>query len=619
MALHALPQAATALAGVSPSPLALGDLFLSPLGLLALLAAVPIVLLYLIQPDPRRVELPTLRFLLADRREDASNPLLERIKRSLLLLLQVLVVVGLALALAGPYVSVSESRTVEETVLVVDASASMATQADGATRFDRAVAAARETTSGTNSIVVAGADTHVALRSGGAADVAATLDTLTVTAAPADLGGAISQAASIAGENARIVVFSDFAGGSGWADAVRSARARGLSVELRQFAGGGAGNVGIVDRSFSGRDVTLTVKNYGSAPATRTLTLGDQQRTVELEPGAVARVSVTVPAGGGRAALSPGDSFPVDDAAYLAAPSDPTVDVLLLTNDRDRHLTTALSVIDEVELTVDEPPTAVSDDHDVIVYSDTDASRLLRGSVEAGRDTVERGGGVAVIAQEDPPGIYGDLLLLESEGVGTNPSIGRVASHELTREIDVPPPEQYLRGSLRSGEALVETTEGTPLMATETRGAGRVLYYGYLPEGDTLRYHYQYPVFWKRAVFHLAGREPLPALNREAGGRLQFANETRVETPGGAVAARTVSLDRVGYYAHGDRRVGVSLYSEPESDVAAESLSARVDETGVAAREEESRLPRPLTWLVALVALGVAVGEVAFLRRRGDL
>ena len=599
--------------------MALQDLFLSPLGLVALLAAVPVVVLYLIQPDPRRVELPTIRFLFEERGEDASNPLLERIKRSLLLLLQLLVVVGLAASLAGPYVDVSRSQTVEETVLVVDGSASMATESGGATRFDRALAAARESTSGTNSVVFAGGDVEVVLRDGGPCDVAATLDGLSVTGAPGDLGTAISQAASVAGEDARIVVVSDFAGGSNWDDAVRSARARGLLVELRQFAGGGADNVGIVDRSFSGTNVTLSVKNYGEAAATRTLSLGDQRRELDLGPGAIERVTLAVPAGGGRATLSPGDSFAVDDAAYLAAPDESTVDVLLLTNDRDRYLATALSVIPQVRLTVDAPPTTVSADYDVIVYSDANAERLLRGSVDAGRDALERGGGVAVVAQRDPPDAYGDLLLVSPGGVGTNPSIGRVATDELTRDLDFPPPESYLTGSLRSGEALVRTADGTPLVATDTRGPGRVLYYGYVPDGDTFRYYYQYPVFWKRAVFYLAGREPLASLNRASGTSLRFGNETHVATPGGSVTARAVRLDRVGYYATGDRRVGVSLYSEPESDVAAETLSARSDGTDAVARESESRVPRPLTWVVALFALAVAVGEVAFLRRRGDL
>ena len=599
--------------------MALADAFLAPLGLAALLAVVPIVVLYLVQPDPRRVELPTLRLLLDDAERDASNPLLERLRRSLLLVLQLLVVVALALALAGPYVSVSESQTVEETVIVLDGSASMGVQTDGGTRFTAAVAAAREATTGTNAVVFAGRESRIVLRSGGGDEVARTLDELAVVDTPTDLGAAISQAASIAGENARIVVLSDFADDTGWTGAVRSARARDLQVDLRQFAGGGAANVGIVDRSFTGSNATLSVKNFGDAAVTRSVTLGNQRRSVTLGPGDLERVSLAVPAGGGRARLSPGDDFPTDDAAYVAAPADPTVDVLLLTNDRNRYLATALSVIDEVDLTVDQPPTTVADGYDVVVYSNLDPERLLRSNVEAGRDVIEAGGGVAVVAQPSPPDRLGDLLLLAPSGVASNPSVGRVTTGELTRGIDFPPPERYLTGTLRAGTPLVRTGDGTPLVATQQRGAGRVLYYGTVVGDDPFRFNYQYPVFWKRATFYLAGRDPLPTLNRETGGRLRFANETSVETPDGTVSARLVPLDRVGFYATGGRRIGVSLYSEAESDVAAQSLDARDDGTGVTSREEERRVPRPLTPFVALGALLVAVGELAYLRRRGDL
>jgi len=599
--------------------MALADVFLTPLGLIALLSVVPVVILYLVQPDPRRVELPTLRLLLDDDERDASNPLLERLRRSLLLLLQLLVLIALAVALAGPYVSVSESQTVEETVIVLDGSASMGVEADGGTRFAAAVSTARESTSGTNSVVFAGSESRIVLRSGGSDEVDRTLDDLSVVDTPTDLGAAISQAASIAGENARIVVLSDFADDTGWTDAVRSARARDLQVDLQQFAGGGAENVGIVDRAFSGRTVTLSVKNFGTERVTRSVALGEQRQSVTLGPGDLERVTLTVPAGGGQARLTPGDSFPTDDTAYVAAPSDPTVDVLLLTNDRNRYLVTALSVIDEVRLTVDQPPTTVEDDYDVILYSNLDAERLLQGNVEAGRDVVEAGGGVGVLAQPSPPTALGDLLLLSQSGVASNPSVGRVTNDELTRGIDFPPPERYLQGSLDAGTPLVSTGDGTPLVATETRDSGRLLYYGYVVDDDPFRFNYQYPVFWKRATFYLAGRDPLPTLNRETGGRLQFANERNVDTPDGTVSAQVVPLDRVGFYSTDTRRIGVSLYSERESDVAAESLDDRSDETGVETREEERQVPRPLTPFVALAALLVAVGEIAYLRRRGDL
>jgi len=597
--------------------MALADAFLSPLGLLALLALIPLAVLYLVRPDPETVRFPTMRFLTEDRKQDTTNPLFERLRRNLLFLLQALVIVLLAVSLATPYITVSESQTVEETVVVLDTSASMATEADGGTRFSAAVAAARESLSGTASVVVSGPTPEVLVRGGTRQSASAALSELTVTHTTGDLRGAISQASAVAGENARIVVLSDFADETAWADAVRTARARGLSVDLRQFGGGGTDNVGLVDRSFSGENVTVSVRNFGERPVERTVSLGNQRTRLSLDPGDVVTTTFSVPAGGGTVALSPGDGFPVDDTVPVAAPDDPTIDVLLLTNDRSRYLTTALSVVDEVDLTVDSPPTTVEGEYDVIVFSNVDRERLLRGTVESARTVVERGGGVVVQAQENPPPVYGDLLLVDPGSVRPTPTL-RVAEDPVVSGIGFTPPEEYLAGSLRSGRALVSTAGGTPIVAVDRRGAGRVMYYGYL-DGTSFRFNYQYPVFWKRSMFYLAGRESLSALNRETGARLRFDEPTTVETPGGTVTEQTVTLDRVGVYGVGDRRVSAALLSPQESAVAVDPLSARSDVADVATREESQRVPRPVTEWVVVAALAVMVLELGYMKRRGDV
>ncbi|RYJ13498.1 VWA domain-containing protein [Halogeometricum borinquense] len=598
--------------------MALSDVFLTPLGFAALAAAIPIIILYLVRPDPRRIQFPTYQFLTEDQRENESNPVFERLKRSTLLLLQLLVILLLATALATPYVSTSQSKTVEETVLVVDASASMNVQSDGGTRFSRAVSEAQDAVTGTTSIVVAGAEPRVELRSGPADDAKSVLTGLSPTDAPGDLRSAISTAASIAGEGSRIVVVSDFADDSAWRDAVRVARARGLSVELRQFNGGGAGNVGIVGRSFSGTEVTVSLKNYGNDSVTRSVSLGGTQKSLSLGPGDVRSVTFQIPASGGTVTLSPGDDFPTDDTASVAAPPDAVVDVLVVTNDENNYLTTALSVIDSVKLTVKNPPTPTDGNYDVVVYSNVEGERLLAGNLQAGRDAIKNGGGVVIQAQSPMPKRYDDLLLLSPNGTGTNPTLTSPAKTELMRNINFPPPELYLQGELREGKALLKTADGTPMIATAQRGSGQILYYGYIESGSSFKYNYQYPVFWKRAVYDLAGRPPLSALNEQTGTRLSFENETSITTPEGAVTASSVRLDDSGFYEVDGTRYSASLLSESESAVVASDIDA-TDNESVASREEEKTAPDPLTEWVALAAIGGVVLEVAYLRRRGDL
>lgn len=606
-----------------PLQAGLGGVFLSPLGLAALAVAIPIVALYLVRPDPERVVLPTLRFLSEEASEARENPYLSRLRRNLLLLVQLLAVLALALALASPYVTVAERETLQESVVVVDASASMNTEVGpgGATRFDRAVGAASEAVSGETTVVVAAGSGggRVPLRAGSAADARDVLSNLRPTDAPADLAAAIETATAVAGTDARVVVHSDFADDSAWVEAVRAARARGVTVDLRQFADAAGDNVGIVDRSFSGQEVSVAVRNFGDQSATRTLSFGEDARRLELAPGDVATETFEVPAGGGVVRLTPGDALAVDDAVPVAAPADATIDVLLLTNDENRFLTTALSLIDPVDLTVDSPPTTVEREYDVVLYGDIDQDALLRGNVDAGRETLANGGGVAVLAQPTVPARVGEFLLVAPQSLKRNPSVVGVADSELTRGLSFLPPEEYLAGPLREGKNLVRLSDGSPLIATAERGEGRILYYGYIEEQSAFKFDYRYPVFWKRAVFYLSGREGLASLNYETGGRLTFPAERTVRTPDGTVTAATVQLDRAGRYESDGRTVAAALLAESESNVTAPPLTPEAGGGPVAAETTTDRVPRDLTHWVAGLALVAVLGEVGFLRYRGDL
>jgi hypothetical protein len=594
----------------------LSDFFLVPIGLAATLAAVPLILLYLIRPDPARFELPTFRFLTEEQRQAARSPLLERLSRSLLLVLQLLAILLLAVSLAAPYVPVSERQAVEETVLVVDTSASMATASGGESRFDRALSNARSEVTGTNSLVTTAGGGRVTVQRAAPGETRTGLDQLRVNDSPGDLRGAIAQAGAIAGENVRIVILSDFAGEE-WTEAVATLRARGLSVTLQQFDRGGGTNVGFVDRRFSGGEVTLSVQNFGTQQVTRTVRLGGTETQVSLGPGDVGTVTLPVPAGGGEATLSGSDDFPIDDRVFVAAPADPAVDVLVLTNDRNRYLTTALDVLDQVDLTVDSPPTTINPDYDVIIYSNIDEEALLPGNVEAGRDLLADGGGVAVQAQQEPPSRLGDLLLIEPTDVIPTPSIQRTEQTDITRGIEFQPPDAALAGGLRAGRALVELDDGSPLIATAERDGGRLLYYGYIESQSTFRYNYQYPVFWKRAVFHLADRQPLAQLNHATGDTVRLDVDT-VTGPRGPMAGPSIELLEAGFY-EGDTRHSASLLSATESAVAVEPLSSRPGPTGAVSRDEVRTVPQRLTPFAAIAVLVLILVEIGYLRRRGDL
>lgn len=118
--------------------------FRNPWYLLLLLFIPVIILLYLLKQKAEERPFPSL-LLWREAYENiqAATPW-ERLRKNLLMLLQILIVAALAIALASPYLKrgdVSHARA----ILAVDTSASMnALHSDGQTRLDKAVEAARD-------------------------------------------------------------------------------------------------------------------------------------------------------------------------------------------------------------------------------------------------------------------------------------------------------------------------------------------------------------------------------------------------------------------------------------------------------------------------------------------
>lgn len=591
----------------------LSGVFLTPLGLLGLTSLVPLIILYLLRPDPRRFEIPTYEFLMDETSGGGRSTALRRLRRNLLFILQVLALVLITLALASPYITLTQGAAEGETVLVVDASGSMRTQSGGETRFSRALAAARDEVSNPTSVVVTGATTRVELERGSSEEARQTLGALSPSDTPGDLREAIERASALAADDDRIVVISDFADDTDWQGAIASARARGQRVVQRQFAGGGRDNVGIVDLQLTTTKATVTVKNTGTSAASRTIRFGGETRQVSLEPGDVTSRTFPIPAGGGRIELGPGDSFATDDTAVVIAPEDATIDVLLITNDGNRFLETALSVLPNVDLTVKHPPAAVSADFDVIVFSNVNPNEVLDGTLKTARETVASGGGVAIQAQPDMGAVgYGDLLLVEPGQEVNTSSVSVVSDSRLVADTSFPAPDRHIQATLKAGRPLVNTSDGSPLIALSQSGRGQILYYGYLEDESDFKFQARYPVFWKHAVTTLSGRERLETINRRTGERVEFDTGT-IDAPTGPREGPSVLLDRVGVY-RGERRVGANLLSVAESNVTAPPV-----ETSGGSADGSQRRPFGLSPFVALAALGIVLVEIGFLRYRGDL
>ena len=582
--------------------------FATPLGLLGLAALVPLIALYFVRPNPGRYALPTVEFLTEGDGDSRQQRLYDRIHVPTVLVLQAVVLIAIPLALAGPQAPLPGDDG-GETVVVLDNSASMATTDEGETRFTRALNVVRETT-GDRALLVTSAP-EPTVRTGERGTMA-----VSVVETDGDLRRAISVAADTGEDPHRIVVVSDFVDATDWEAAIESVRASGNEVTVHRVGGGGEDNVGIIDLSVRMTEATAVIANNGETEQTRTVTLGSATETITVAPGGVGSVTLPIPAGGGALRLSPGDSFSTDDVAYVAAPSDRTIDTLLVTNDRPRFLMTALEVMDDVRLDTVEPPITDATGYDVVIFSNVAPDRVLEGTIEEVRNEVETGAGVVIQAQPDLDAIgYGEMALVTADGVRDQTDVRAVGSHPVVAGIGFVPTEAYLSSELRRGKVLAVADNDSPMIAVDDVGDGRAVYYGYMGTEAAFGYDYQYPIFWRQTITYAAGRTPIDELNRRTGEPITFDEPRTVETPGGTVETTQLRPTQTGMYTTRTDRYGVSLQSPAESAVVSEpvAVESRASPTG------DASTTRSLSPLVSLAALLAGLIELGYLKRRGEL
>ncbi len=113
--------------------------FLTPLALIGTLLAIPIVLLYMLRLRRREVVVSTTFLWQQIVRDNEANTPWQRLRRNILLLLQLIILAFMVLALARPFITVPAVST-GQIELLLDASASMnaVDMPDGVTRFEEA-------------------------------------------------------------------------------------------------------------------------------------------------------------------------------------------------------------------------------------------------------------------------------------------------------------------------------------------------------------------------------------------------------------------------------------------------------------------------------------------------
>ncbi|WP_165403757.1 vWA domain-containing protein [Egicoccus halophilus] len=326
---------------------------LTPWGLLAAAAALPLVLWYLLRPRRHRVVVgSTFLWRAVERPATAATPW-QRFRGDATFWLVLLALLALAVALARPAVPVPVALG-DHTILVLDASGSMLADEDGVTRAELARREATELTStlapGQEVSVVEGGPRARIVLSGStdAREVARALGTIAPRHAPSDLADAFTLATSLQRPGQRTVVHL-------LTDAMVSADAMALAPPGLTVSAVGTDRPNVaITRITSAplgsgeHQVLVQVRSFAQTAVTGRLALDVDGRTVlqqalRLAPRATEDVVVTVPAVAGDTGAPLGarleldadvtgqvpDALPFDDTASTVLAENRDLRVLL--------------------------------------------------------------------------------------------------------------------------------------------------------------------------------------------------------------------------------------------------------------------------------------------------
>jgi Ca-activated chloride channel family protein len=497
--------------------------FLSPLALLGLLFLPVVVAMYLLKLRRDEQVVPSTllwKRLLTD--VEANAPW-QKLRRSLLLLLQLLLVALLAILAARPFFE-RPAGLAGDVVVVIDTSASMGSTDTPPTRLaqakDKVLEALRELpANGTVSVIAAGRTARVVVN--GTTDlgrVRAAIESIEVSPSTGDLGDALNLADALASRagDADILVATDAA------LAIKPTTPVSHEVRVIQV-GRERKNQAIVALavrpSSSGvtKSVFVSVANLDIEPALRRLelwvdgvlfeardlpTLDPQTRTEAIvddvpRTASIVEVRLTTPAGASGAGAP--DALALDDRAWAVVPSDRLRRVLLV-GAGDPYLETALTYLPGTELYGVSPEKYGPDTHpelfDLIIFEGYLPAELPSAAVLA----------VAPPRSSDLGEVVGTL---------TDPGIGTTSPDEpVLRYVDL--------SSVHVGTAtklvlpswartIVPGPAGSPLLYVGELGGRKAGVLAFLPRNSDLPLQVAFPLLMANLTGELLGGSAAPS------------------------------------------------------------------------------------------------------------
>ena len=626
--------------------------FIFPLALIGLLSIIPLIILYMLLPKPFKVSIPSVMFLMKieESREKIYSSITKLVKDPLFIV-QLLVLILLAIAAAGPYIPSYDTLSDESTVIIIDGSASM--QVNG--RFDEALRDAPRYLSRVNTVILAGSVPIIVAENVSASDAESAIKGLSSKAVTADLGTAMASAAQVlSAKGGSIYILSDFTSWDGLNPVeAKNLLGNGLNVNFVPYGTPSSNNMGIIngylEKSGGTYNYYFMVRNYDSgvksvyANVTTTLPNGSKLTYTPLTvtvPGNGVETFVfkNVNRGTTEIQLMTNDVLTEDNFAYVSLPGSQSARAIYISDAGSSIILPsqiALSLIPELAVTnVDSVPANISSEYSFAVVNMGDR-KLSSSEINSLNSYANKGGSVVFVA--------GNYLAGENQTVNLSKMlpvrIGETITNQvgtqiyavgddLTRDLDLD--DVYMRTYLSTEvrdtkEAYpVLTKDGAPIIAYGPYGSGTVFYFGLNDHpGDNAWNNFAsfpaFPIFWIRMTDYFAGIGDISEYNVEAGTIMTLSGTQEVITPQGKINTNRVLLDSVGIYTVGSKKIAVNMYNDKESNTLTPRM-AGVDNSGSGSQLPELyEIKNNLFYIFAVLAAIFILLELYLLRKRGEI
>jgi len=605
------------------------SLSLNKVWLWAFLVIIPYIIIYLTKPRPQKKTVPSLMFMLSVQGRVKRNAFLNKFLRNFLFFIQVLIFSLLAFSLSNPVLSLEANLPSNNVVIIIDGSASMHVKDGSLTRFENALDEAKKHVGRKTSIILAEDAPLVLLERESKKRAEEVLAGLKPRATSTNIGDALMQAADIlGGKKGKVVLISDFTSNQG-SDIIMAKRklvTQDIDIQLINVGKALSSNIGIVGMKFEKDVVVLAVKNYYREDKESTVALINNEKELnvtklQIKSGSIEELRFSVMPGINRMNIIENDALLVDNTLTVSFPERRTIRAIFITNKANQYMVSALTAVDDVELTVAEPPVLPKLDHDLIIIGDIDTSLILPGTFSDIKALVHKGSKLIIMAQDDLNVIdTKGLLPFTPHNILGLTSINKKIENEFTKDIEFGTQTKHLSGEAETDAlVIVESDAGAPLLVYSERKLGVVIYYGIYDEYTDFTDSIDYPVFWYDLTGYLFNRKQLDQYNFKTGTILTI-NKQDVKTPSGTTRVSQLLLDEAGVYEYGGIKVGVNVLDVRESDLSdVETDIFTSDKKHYADELEKRPTPFNLTILLIIFAFLALTVEFAYLKRRGDL